>query len=77
MHSHTVDTSLATITAQFHFTQTQHFYSNSVTGNNKCYLGPHVEFPICASNCNEIFIFQQILMKVSNIKFHENQSNGR
>jgi len=77
MHSHTNYTSLATIKAQFHFTQTQHFYSNFVTGNNKRYLGPHVEFPICGSNCNEIFISQQILMKVSDIKFHKNQSSGR
>jgi hypothetical protein len=41
MHLHTVYTSLATTTARFHFTQTQHFYSDFVTGNNKRYLGPH------------------------------------
>jgi hypothetical protein len=64
MYSHTVYTSLATITAQFHFTQTQHFYSNFVTGNNKHYSDHHVKFPICVFNCNEIFISWQILMSL-------------
>jgi len=77
MHSHTVYTSLATIKVQFHFTQTQNFYSNFVTGNNKRYLGPHVELPIYASDCNETFISRQILMEVSNIKFHKIQSSRR
>ena len=40
------------------------------------YIGLHVNYPLFLSDFKEISIFSTDLKK-SNVKFHENQSNGR
>lgn len=47
-----------------------------VTGNNQTYLVVHVMCPIFLSDFNQIWTFLIVFIKVLNIKFHGNSSNG-
>jgi len=40
------------------------------------YIGLHIKYPLFLSDFRENIIFSKIFEKLSNIKFHENTSNG-
>ena len=57
------------------------YYSNrallwpfNVAGNNKAYVGPHVQCPIFLPDFNQIRLFSTHFHKPVNIKFHRNPS---
>ena len=40
------------------------------------YIGLHVKYPLSFTDFNDTWMFQKILKKLLNIKFHENTSSG-
>ena len=46
-----------------------------IASNNKTYLGFHMNFPKILSDINKL-CYRKIIIKVSNIKFHESPSSG-